>query len=433
MLSQVALVGRPNVGKSSLFNRLTRQPTALVARQAGVTRDLLFSLVPDRRFILIDSPGHIQGKEELDKLMAQQAEKAWQSADLILFVCTPELHSEDRRILARLRQADSPILLVVNKLDHQAGPTELAEFYQFGLPLLGVSAQSGLGIKELMKAINERLGAFNSIAPPAEDRISFALLGRPNTGKSTLTNCLIKEKRQLVSPEAGTTRDSVAIDFCWQRVNYRLIDTAGLRKKSRIAAELEKLTVGHALGAVHSSQVVLLLLDATSLLVHQDMALLQLTQRLGKGLVIAINKSDLLARRQQQEIRPWLEKKLSFVPYADRHFISAAHNSGIRALVRSIRQAHRSASCQWKTHRLTEALNQCVARQQPASAQGLQSKLRYAYQVGTHPPRIAIYGKRLDKLSPQYKRYLGHCLSARLELRGAPLQLTFKTDSNPYV
>jgi len=431
VLPQVALVGRSNVGKSSLFNRITQKPAALVASQTGVTRDLLFSLVShsDRQFILIDSPGHTEGKEELDKLMAQQAEKAWQIADLILFVCETSFHSEDQRILALLRKTNHPILLVVNKLDHQAEPTELAEFYQYGLPLLGVSAQSGLGIKALLKSITSALRDFAPLPPLEDKRISFALLGRPNAGKSTLTNRLIKEERQLVSAAAGTTRDSVSIDFCWQKVNYRLIDTAGLKRRSRIASELEKLAIGQALSAVYASQVVLLLLDATSLLVHQDMALLQLTQRLGKALVIAINKGDLFSREQRKEMVRRSTEKLSFVSYADIHLISATHNKGMRAVMRSIHQAHRAASSQWKTHQLTQALNHCVARQQ--SPPGF--KLRYAHQVGTYPPCVIIHGKRLGLLPVQYKRYLQRCLSSHLKLRGVPLRLEFKTDINPYI
>lgn len=431
MFPQVALVGRANVGKSSLFNRIIQKPAALVASQAGVTRDLLFSLVSHsaRPFILIDSPGHTKGKEELDRLMAKQAEKAWQSADLILFVCENPFHSEDQRILALLRKTNNPILLVVNKLDHQAEPADLAEFYQYGLPLLGVSAQSGLGIKALLTAIRAALSDFPILPPPEENRICFALLGRPNVGKSTLTNRLTKEERQLVSPIAGTTRDSVSVDLCWHKISYRLIDTAGLKRKSRTTSELERLAIGQALSAVYASQVVLLLLDATSMLVHQDMALLQLTQRLGKALVIAINKSDLLRREQRKEMAARLMAKLGFVSYADIHFISAIHNKGMGAMMRSIHQAHRSAGGKWKTHQLNQALGHCLARQQ--SAPGF--KLRYAHQVGTHPPCITIHGKRLGLLPVQYKRYLQRCLSNQLKLRGVPLRLEFKTDTNPYI
>ena len=361
--------------------------------------------------------------------MAEQAEKAWQIADLILFVCESHFHSEDHRILALLRKTNHPILLVVNKLDHQAEPTDLAEFYRYGLPLLGVSAQSGLGIKALLQAITGALGDFTALPPPEDKRISFTLLGRPNAGKSTLTNQLVKENRQLVSARAGTTRDSVSIDFYWQKANYRLIDTAGLKRKSRIASELEKLAIGQALSSVHASEVVLLLLDATCLLVHQDMALLQLTQRLGKALVIAVNKIDLFTQEQRKEMAASLTAKLSFVSYADVHFISAIHHRGMGAMMRSIHQAHRAASSQWKTHQLSQALNHCVARQQSAAG----FKLRYAHQGGTHPPCVIIHGKRLGLLPAHYKRYLQRCLSSRLKLRGVPLRLEFKTDANPYI
>ena len=438
MHPQVALVGRPNVGKSSLFNRISRQQTALVGAQEGITRDLLFELIRDEKgsFILIDAPGHKRGKQELDRLMARQAEKAWQTANLALLVCEPQLHTEDEHILAQLRHAETPCLVAVNKLDHQASEVELAEFHQCGVPVYGVSAHSGLGIKQLLETIRARLAKSmrnaEAIHTEEDGRTSISLLGRPNTGKSTLANRLLGDERQLVRAEAGTTRDSVQLDFSWRRKDYRLIDTAGVRKKRKICSELEKTAVGRALGSAISSQIVIVLLDASDALTSQDMALLQLVERLGKGLVIAVNKTDLLNNEEKKRVAAHLEDRLSFVRYADIRFISAAKKHGISPLMQSVSHAYVSIGRSWKTHQLNKTLRHCLAQQQPPMAQGMPSTPRYAHQAGTHPPRIVIHGKRLDRLPSHYKRFLQHCFSAELDLRGVPLQLQFKTDANPY-
>lgn len=422
MLAQVALVGRPNVGKSSLFNRLAKRDAALTDTAAGTTKDRLYETILDKEhgFILVDSPGHRHGKQELDRLMAEQAAKAWETADLVLLVCEAQRHNEDDRILTQLRQVGAPVLLLINKLDHQAGPAELAEFYPCGVPLLGVSAQSGLGLKELLAAIKKRVRT--NFPPTTSKKTPLAILGRPNVGKSTLVNRLLGTRQQLVHKEAGTTRDSVKLDFSWRGKDYSLIDTAGIRRRPKIDAGLEKMAVAQALSAAGNSDIILAMLDATTAVTNQDMALLQLAERLGKGLVIAINKKDQLGSRAQRDVSLQAEERLGFVSYADRHLISAKRNNGIAPLMRSVHQAQLAAGRRWKTPLLNKTLQECLARQQPPT----RSQLRYAHQSGTHPPKIIIHGRRMNRLPSSYKRYLRNHLSLVLHIRGVPLRLQFK-------
>ena len=428
MLAQVALVGRPNVGKSSLFNRLSHRRAALVSSIAGTTVDRLFERVSagGKAFTLIDSPGNNPAKGKLAQLITQQAEKAWQKADLALLVCERQRHSEDERILTELLHHGVPVILVINKLDHQASSAELAEFYRYQLPLLGVSAQSGLGLTELLRHIRDRI---DSVPAEDETRTHITILGCPNAGKSTLANRLVGTREQLVYKEPGTTRDNVKLDFSRQGKDYRLIDTAGIRRRAKIGPGLEKMAVAAALHAASRSDVIIFMIDAGSLATNQDKILLQLLERLGKGLVIAINKIDLLPVPTQKKAASLMEEKLRFVDYADIHLISATQNKRISSLMRSVNQAYAMAGSHWKTPLLNKLLRAFSTQQQPPLIKGKQGRLLYAHQIDTHPPSIVIHGKRMSSLPAAYKRYLLNQFSRSLGLRGVPLRLEFRNDA----
>ncbi len=497
MLFQVALAGRTNVGKSSLFNRLCKsapprrgkhteedaansaapartqpyssrsQRKAIVANSDGVTRDLLCGVVPSAHgdFILIDSPGQMMDNEVLHKLMEEQARKAYIMADLLLFVCDGKegLTAADERIATEIHASNKICILLVNKMDHNADEGTIADFYRFGFPVIGVSAKSSLGVKDLRNEI-ERQIAKKETAIGAEDNLpattdaddeaddaanptpkkahipAIALLGCPNVGKSTLANLLLKEERQLVHEKPGSTRDSVLLPFTMDKStkegtskeDWMLIDTAGIRRKSRVNENLEQLMVTSAIHAIYDSDVVIYIVDATEGLRHQDSALLHLAERAGKGLVIAVNKADLLDEQQRKDLKGLLEWDLAFIDYAPCHFISAAKNKGIKELLKSVQLARRSAETSWDTTALNRVLQALLNNHPPPLRQGMRSNLRYANQIHDKPPHLVIHGKRLQQLPNGYKKYLQKSFSREMKLQGAPLKISYKTDDNPY-
>lgn len=466
MLPIIAIVGRPNVGKSTLFNRLTRSRHALVSDVSGLTRDRQYGFVEHqgKTFIVVDTGGiddsdvdenrakRLHSAAERDtritELIAKQAWQAVAEADAILFVVDARagLTAGDKEIIQQLRKAgkEKNALLVVNKVDGLKLPqltAEVGDFCSLGLvrPYL-ISAEHGDGVKELLSTVLERIDPTvlksNAAAEDGEkssgDGVKIAFIGRPNVGKSTLVNRILGEERVIVSPEAGTTRDSIFINFTRRGKPYTLIDTAGVRRRGRIADKIEKFSVIKSLQAIAASNVVVLVLDAAANIAEQDLHLLGFALESGRAIVIAVNKWDGLSITQRQSVRDSLDRRLTFIDFAPLHFISALHGTGVGDLFPSIDKAYASANRQIKTPMATRILQAAVEKFPPPLAGGRRIKLRYAHVGGHNPPLIVIHGNQTDSVPVSYRKYLEREFRHRLRLVGTPIRIEFKTGENPY-
>ena len=438
MLPSVALVGRPNVGKSTLFNALTRTRDALVHDQPGVTRDRHYGvcrLVDARPFVVIDTGG-IAGEEEgLAGATARQARAAAAEADLVLFVVDGREGASalDDEILQWLRKASRPVLLVVNKTDGIDARAALAEFARFGYAdSFAVSSAHRQGIDDLLEAVLERLPA--EAEEPEEDatRVRVAFVGRPNVGKSTLVNRILGEERMIASDVPGTTRDSIAADIERDGRKYRLVDTAGLRRKSRVDEVVEKFSIIKTLQAIEECQVAVIMIDASEGVTEQDAAVLGAVLDAGRALVVAVNKWDGLSTYQREQTEALLSRKLAFVSWAEAVRISAKHGSGLRELFRAIHRAHASATRQFSTSEVTRALEIAYEASPPPVVRGHAPKLRFAHPGGENPPTFIVHGSRLKSLPPTYSRYLENFFRKRFKLVGTPVRFVFKEGDNPY-
>jgi GTP-binding protein len=442
VLPLVALVGRPNVGKSTLFNALTRTRDALVHDQPGVTRDRHYGvcrLIDERPFVLVDTGGLSGEDEGLAGLTAQQSLAAIEEADLLVFVVDARdgIVPQDMNILATLRRSGKPSILLVNKVDGLDEATALGEFARFGVAAtFGVSAAHQRGLGPVLEQIAEHL-------PPAEegetglpdaepDRMRLAIVGRPNVGKSTLVNRLLGEERMIASDVPGTTRDSIAVDLERDGKKYRLIDTAGIRRKSKVEEAVEKFSVIKSLQAIDASQVVVFLLDASEGVTDQDATVLGAVLDAGRALVIAVNKWDGLTEYQREQCKSALERRLVFVAYAPIVTISAKHGTGLRELMRAVNKSFQSAVRKLTTSELTRALEIAYEAHQPPMVRGHAAKLRFAHPGGENPPTVIIHGTRVKSLPDSYKRYLENFLRERFKLVGTPLRLEFRQGENPY-
>ena len=439
-LPVVALVGRPNVGKSTLFNALTRTRDAIVADRPGVTRDRHHGICRsfERPFLLVDTGGLSEFEQELPRLAARQAEAAIDEADLVVLVLDARdgLVDYDREITRTLRRTGKPVLVAVNKTDGLEEEIALAEFAELGhgdaIPL---AAAHGRGVTVLGEAILAALPAEDKTADEVaddEERTRIAVIGRPNVGKSTLVNRLLGEERVVASDEPGTTRDAIQLPFERDGRRYLLIDTAGIRRRGRVDDAVEKFSVIKTLQAMERAQVALVLLDAHEAVTDQDATVLGHALDAGRALVIAVNKWDGLDSGERDEIRRQLERKLTFVAWAEIVFISALHGSGMGELMAAIDQAHRSALHDFGSHDLTDVLGLAFQNYQPPQVQGRSAKLRYAHQGGKVPPRIVLHGTRLSTLPDSYKRYLENFIRKHYRLVGTPLRLEFRDGDNPY-
>jgi GTPase len=440
MKPTIALVGRPNVGKSTLFNQLTRTRDALVANAPGLTRDRIYGLarLADRACWVIDTGGLEGGDEPLTRRIARQTQLAMDASDVVVLLVDARagLTTGDEAIARELKRAGKPVLLAVNKIDGLNAEQAGAEFYALGVtPLIFVAAAHGRGLAMLVDAIVTRLPDRNDLATEAEDDagIRVALIGRPNVGKSTLLNRLIGEERVLTSSEPGTTRDSVAVPFQRGGQRYVLVDTAGMRRRGRITEAVEKLSIVKSLQAIDAAQVVIAVLDAKQGIAEQDASLLGLVLESGRALVIAVNKWDGLDQDDKQRVRRELDRRLAFVEYAERHPISALQGTGVGSLMNAVRHAYRSAMTDVPTAKLTRLLEKAVAQHQPPQIVGRRIRLRYAHQGGANPPRFVIHGNQTGKLPVAYQRYLMNFFRTALRLNGTPVRLAFKTGENPYV
>jgi len=439
----VALVGRPNVGKSTLFNRLTRSRSAIVADFPGLTRDRHYGegRGGPRDYIVIDTGGFEPvNAEGIVREMAAQTEQAIAESDVIVFVLDARdgLTAQDRRIGERLRVTGRPLLLAVNKAEGMRLEAA-AEFHELGLgdPMM-ISASHGDGVRDLVETA---LAPFMEEAGEGEEgddasapgkRVKVAVVGRPNVGKSTLINALLGEQRLIAFDQPGTTRDSIEVEFDYQGQPFTLIDTAGIRRKGKVFETIEKFSVVKTLQSIADANVVILLLDAASEIADQDAHIAGFVLESGRALVVAVNKWDGLDDYQRDRIKREIDRKLHFLRWARVHHISALKKTGLGALMRSVVEAHKAAFAKLPTPKLTRALIAAVARQQPARTGNTRPKLRYAHQGGQNPPVIVIHGNSLAHVSDAYRRYLESQFREQFELTGTPLRVEFRTSRNPY-
>ena len=436
MLPVVALVGRPNVGKSTLFNRITHSRDAIVANFAGLTRDRKYGEAhfDNKRFMLIDTGG-ITGEEEsgIDRAMATQSLQAIQEADIVLLIVDARagLMPDDEWIIKTMRSQSKPFCLVVNKIDGIDIDVALADFYRIGAErIFPITATHGRGVKSLLEHVVSQLPEAEQ--EPVETGIKIAVIGRPNVGKSTLVNRMLGEERVVVYDMPGTTRDSIYINYERHGKPYTIIDTAGVRRKKNVKETVEKFSIVKTLQAIEDANVVVLLVDAHEDLVDQDLNLLGLCMDAGRGLVIAVNKWDGIDSEQRTRIKNELDRRLNFIDYAEIHFISALHGSGVGNLYESVEKAYHSATAKLQTRRLTEILEVAVEQHQPPMINGRRIKLRYAHAGGSNPPIIVIHGNQTDRLPEHYKRYLEKTFRTQMGLWGTPIRMEFRSGENPF-
>jgi len=431
----VAIVGRPNVGKSTLFNKLTKSRDAVIADFPGVTRDRIYGegKVGAYNYILIDTGG-LEGEQEgVALLTEQQAWTATNEADVILLMVDAQegLTPSEYNIVKRLRQLTKPIFLVANKIDGVNPDIALADFYSLGLgDPIAISAKAGRGINVLMKKVEEVFKVPTAEEIPDEDPgIKITFIGRPNVGKSTLVNRLLGEERLLVYDEPGTTRDSIAIPFEHRDQKYTLIDTAGVRRRARIKEDVEKFSITKTLQSIIASDVVVLVIDAKEKISEQDLRLLGFVLRSGKALVLAINKWDALKEDERLRVYDELDRRLVFLDYVRIHHISALKGTGIKKILNSVLEAYISANKKLPTSQLTRVLQQAITMHSPPLVKNRPVHLRYAHVGELSPPTIIIHGRRCDTLPEQYKRYLAKTFRKAFDLIGTPIRIEFKSET----
>lgn len=438
MIPVIAIVGRPNVGKSTLFNVLTRTRNALVLDAPGVTRDRQYGQgeFEDQKYIVIDTGGLTEGRTPVESLMLEQSLQATEEADVIFFMVDGRSGRNplDESIARRLRALSKPLFLLVNKTEGLQPEVALSEFYALGLSdPVPIAASHGHGISSLMEQTFE-------ILPKEEPGdadldmlgIKIAIVGRPNVGKSTLVNRMLGEDRVITFDEPGTTRDSIYIPLEREGKPYVLIDTAGVRRRARVTETLEKFSVIKTLQAIEKADVVIMVMDAREGITDQDLGLLGFVLETGRALVIALNKWDGLSQEKRDEIKKSTDYRLNFVNFARIHWISALHGSGVGNLFDSVQEAYQSAIKTLSTAELNRILESALVSHPPPMVQGRRIKLRYAHTGGHQPPIIVIHGNQTDQVPLSYKKYLANTFRKTLDLRGTPVRIEFKTSKNPY-
>ena len=440
MLPVIALVGRPNVGKSTVFNALTQTRDAIVADYPGLTRDRRYGRgrLGERPYVVIDTGGLSEQHLGMDVEIARQTQIAMDEADAIVYLVDARdgLTAADETIAERLRRLKKPVLLLVNKTDGLEPAAACAEFFALGLGSAprAVAASHGRGIKSAIDAVLAMLDWPVSPADESQtdDRLRIAVLGRPNVGKSTLVNRIVGERRVVSSDHPGTTRDAVQVPFERDGKAYLLIDTAGIRRRGKVRERIEKFSIIKALQAIEQAHVVVLVIDAAESLTDQDTTLLGLTLNAGRALVLAMNKWDGLESDHKQRIKATLERKLPYLDFARKHFISALHGTGVGEMMRSVDQAYHAAMLNMSTHHLNEILQGAVAEHPPKLIRGRRIKLRYAHQGGKNPPLIVIHGNQTDAVPTEYTRYLTGRFRRHFKLWGTPIRIQYNSQDNPY-
>ena len=434
----IALVGRPNVGKSTLFNQLTRTRDALVADFAGLTRDRQYGIgrLGDRPYLVVDTGGLSGEGQGIEGEMAQQVRAAIAESDAVVFLVDARdgLNASDENIAAYLRQCGKPVFLVVNKTDGIDAVVAASEFHALGLgEPMPIAASHGRGLNPMIQRV---LADFPDEAEGDEEdedeRIRVAIVGRPNVGKSTLVNRILGEERVVVFDMPGTTRDSIHIPFERDGQHYTLIDTAGVRRRARVSEAIEKFSIIKTMQAINDANVVVMVLDAREGISEQDAHLLGMAMDAGRALVIAINKWDGLQSDQKDAVRRDLAIKLPFLDFAKFHYISALHGTGVGELYATIRKAYASAMRKFSTPELTRLLESLLMSHQPPLVNGRRIKLRYAHQGGKNPPLIVIHGNQVEAIPGSYRRYLENAFRKHLKLEGTPIRIEFKGGENPY-
>jgi GTP-binding protein len=436
----IALVGRPNVGKSTLFNRLTRSRDALVADLPGLTRDRHYGegRVGERPFLVIDTGGFEPvAKEGIFHEMAKQTKQAIVEADVVLFIVDGRqgMTPHDKTITDFLRKSGRPVLLIVNKAEGMRYTAVTADFYELGLgdPYV-ISAAHGDGVADLVEEALNSIGAKEpeEELAPDERGIRIAIVGRPNVGKSTLVNTLLGEERVIAFDMPGTTRDSIEIAFERDGKHYSLIDTAGIRRRGKVFEAIEKFSVVKTLQSVSEANVVILLLDAQQDVSEQDAHIAGFILEAGRALVVGVNKWDGLDKDKRDDIKRDIERKLNFLSFANFHFVSALKGTGITQLMKSVDGAYKAAMAKLPTPKLTRALEEAVEHQQPRRRGSIRPKLRYAHQGGQNPPIIVIHGNALEGIEASYKRYLETRFRETFSLTGTPLRIELRSGKNPF-
>jgi GTPase len=436
-LPVIVLVGRPNVGKSTLFNRLTGTRDALVADLPGLTRDRQYGTGEHegKAFVVVDTGGLMpESKDPLAALAEDQAKVALDEADHVLFLVDMQKGrtGSDESIARFLRKLGKPLTLCVNKAEGAVKASANTEFYKLGLgEPFPISAEHGHGLTPLLVHVLKDLPA--AVLPDEkDDSIRVAIVGRPNVGKSTLVNRLFGEARVLAADLPGTTRDAIYVPFEYDGRKYTFIDTAGVRRKARVWETVEKFSIVKTLQAIESAHVVIAVVDAQNDIGEQDAKLLGLVAQRGRAMVIAVNKWDGLDAGRREWIRSEVDFKLPFLDYAPLHFISALHGSGLGELMDDVQDAYASTMIDLPTPELNRVLERAVQSHQPPARLGRRVKLRYAHQGGQNPPKIVIHGNQTDILPVSYKRYLTNQFREHFKLKGVPLVLSFKTGDNPF-
>jgi len=437
MLPVIALVGRPNVGKSTLFNYLTRTRDALVADYAGLTRDRKYGRVKrgERDCLVVDTGGISDDKDGIDSFAKRQVQVALEEADIVFFLVDARegLNSSDEAIADSLRKLNKPVVLVTNKIDGLNAAIATVDFYELALgEPVQIAASHGRGVKELLAQIDELIPFDEEALEEEEKGIGIAVVGRPNVGKSTLVNRILGEERVVVFDEAGTTRDSIYIPFERKGQKFTLIDTAGMRRRAKVSLMVEKFSIIKSLQAVEKANVVIYLIDASEGITDQDAHLLGMVLEAGRALIIGLNKWDGISVDQKELIKRQLEVKLPFLDFAEKHPISALHGSGVGKLFDVVHDLYDAAMVDMSTPVLTRILKEAIASHQPPLVSGRRIKLKYAHQGGRNPPTVVVHGVQTDALPNAYKRYLMNFYRDQLELKGTPVKIILKSPENPF-
>ena len=437
----IALVGRPNVGKSTLFNRLTRSRDALVADLPGLTRDRHYGegRVGERPFLVIDTGGFEPvAKEGIMHEMAKQTKQAVAEADVVIFIVDGRqgLTPHDKTITDFLRKSGRSVMLVVNKSEGMKYSSVTADFYELGMgdPYV-ISAAHGDGVADLVDQSLDIALADKPVVDEEESKVrgvKIAIVGRPNVGKSTLVNTLLGEERVIAFDMPGTTRDSIEIPFERDGRHYTLIDTAGIRRRGKVFEAIEKFSVVKTLQSISEANVVLLLLDAQQDISEQDAHIAGFILESGRALVVGVNKWDGLTSDRRDEIKSDIDRKLSFLSFAKFHYVSALKSTGIALMMKSVDSAYAAAMVKLPTPQLTRALEEAVDHQQPRRKGSIRPKLRYAHQGGQNPPIIVIHGNALDAIDANYKRFLDKHFRETFSLVGTPLRIELRSGKNPF-
>lgn len=439
MLPTLVLVGRPNVGKSTLFNRLTRTRDALVADLPGLTRDRHYGrgVIGDFPYLVVDTGGFEPLVDSgILAEMARQTLLAIDEADAVVFLVDGRqgLTPQDKVIADRLRRCGCPVHLAVNKTEGMNRAIASAEFHELGLgDPLSISSAHGEGVRDLVNLVLEDFApAQNPAEAVARDTPKVAIVGRPNVGKSTLVNTLLGEQRVIAFDQPGTTRDSIYIDLERNGRRYTLIDTAGVRRRGKVFEAVEKFSVIKTMQAIEDANVVVLVVDAQDGITEQEAHIAAFILETGRALVVAVNKWDSLNQDQREWIKVEIDRKLQFLDFAKFHYISALKGSGMTPLLQSVDGAYQSAMAKLATPKLTRVLEEAIQQHQPPVSKGIRPKLRYAHQGGSNPPVIVVHGNHVDGIKQSYVKFLEGTFRKAFELSGTPLRVQFKQGANPF-